>query len=174
MSRSDPPLSRQGASLAHLDPLPPHDLVLWSDGSVPSPLGKGGSGVLANCFLCGTEATLSFSAGAVFSSFFAGACAILRVSAGPGSTNKSATSLLFSSYLTLVLSSPLCPLFRLSFYLKLCGRSGRNCLLYLYEILRHVGSLDFHRGTCAPSSCSLCSLSSTLLRTQPSVKFLSL
>ena len=31
--------------------------------------------------------------------------------------------------MTLALSSPLCPLFRLSFYLKLCGRSGRNCLL---------------------------------------------
>ena len=34
-SRSDPPLSRQGAALAHLDSLPPHDLVLWTDGSVP-------------------------------------------------------------------------------------------------------------------------------------------
>ena len=27
--------SRQGAALAHLDSLPPHDLVLWTDGSVP-------------------------------------------------------------------------------------------------------------------------------------------
>ena len=27
-SRSDPPLSHQGAALAHLDSLPPHDLVL--------------------------------------------------------------------------------------------------------------------------------------------------
>ena len=34
--------------------------------------------------------------------------------------------------------------------------------------------LDFHRETCAPSSHSLCSLSSTLQRTQPSVKLLSL
>ena len=34
-SRSDPPLSRQGAALAHLDSLPPHDMVLWTDGSVP-------------------------------------------------------------------------------------------------------------------------------------------
>ena len=49
--------------------------------------------------------------------------------AGLVSTNKSATSLLFSYYLTLVLSSPLCPLLHLSSYLKLCGRSGRNCLL---------------------------------------------
>ena len=47
-----------------------------------------------------------------------------------GSTNKPATSLLFSNYLTLALSSPLCPLLRLSFHLKLCGRSGRNCFLF--------------------------------------------
>ena len=77
-SRSDPPLTHQGAALAHLDSLPPHDLVLWTDGSVPFPLSKGGSGLLANCSLCGTEATLSFSAGPVCSSFFTEACAILH------------------------------------------------------------------------------------------------
>ena len=77
-SRSDPPHSRQGAALAHLDSLPPHDLVLWTDGSVPFPFGKGGSGVLANCSLCGTEATLSFSAGPMCSSFSTEACAILH------------------------------------------------------------------------------------------------
>ena len=76
--RSDPPLSCQGAALAHLDSLPLHDLVLWSDGSVPFPFGKSGSDVLANCSLCGTEATLSFSAGPVCSSFSAEACAILH------------------------------------------------------------------------------------------------
>ena len=77
-SRSDPPHSRQGAVLAHLDSLPTHDLVLWTDGSVPLPFGKGGCGVLANCSLCGTEATLSFSAGLVCSRFSAEACAILH------------------------------------------------------------------------------------------------
>ena len=55
-SRSDPPLTRQGAALARFDSLPPHDLVLWTDGSVPFLFGKGSSGVLANCSLCGTEA----------------------------------------------------------------------------------------------------------------------
>ena len=49
--------------------------------------------------------------------------------AGLGSTNKSAISLIFSYCLTLVLSSPPCPLPHLSSYLKLCGRSGRNCFL---------------------------------------------
>ena len=73
---SDPLHSRQGAALAHLDSLPPHDLVLWTDGSFP--FGKGGSSVLAKCSLCGTEATLSFSAGPVCSSFSAEACTILH------------------------------------------------------------------------------------------------
>ena len=75
-SRSDPSLTRQGAALVHLDSLPHRDLVLRTDGSFP--FGKGGSGVLANCPLCGTEATLSFSAGPVCSSFSAEACAILH------------------------------------------------------------------------------------------------
>ena len=82
-SRSSPPfplhaLALIPLTLAHLDSLPPHDLVLWTDGSVPFPFGKGGSGVLANCSLCGTEAALSFSAGPVCSSFSAEACAILH------------------------------------------------------------------------------------------------
>ena len=37
-----------------------------------------------------------------------------------------------------------------------------------------TGSLNFHRGTCAPSSRSLCPLSSLLQWTQPTVKLLSL
>ena len=61
----------------------------------------------------------------------------LLVSAAPTSL-----PLLFSSYLTLVLSSPLCPLLHLSFYLKLCDRSGRNCLLSPPVLLDYNGSLD--------------------------------
>ena len=49
--------------------------MLWTDDSFH--FGKGGRGVLANCSLCGTETTLSFSAGQVCSSFSAEACAIL-------------------------------------------------------------------------------------------------
>ena len=121
-SRSDLPLSRQGAGLAHLDSLSPHDLVLWTDGSVPFPFGKDGSGVLAVCSLCGTEATLSFSAGQFVHVFLLKPAPFCTPFAGLGSTNKSAISLLFSSYLTLVVSSPPCPLLHLSFYLQLCGR----------------------------------------------------
>ena len=55
---------------------------------------------------------------------------------------------LFSYYLTLVLFSPPCPLLHLSFYLKLCGRSGRNCLLSPV-LSDYNGSPDtrFPRGT---------------------------
>ena len=62
--------------------------------------------------------------------------------AGLGNTTKSAFILLFSSYLTLVLSSPPCPLLHLSFYLKLCGRSGRNCLLSPSALSGYNGSPD--------------------------------
>ena len=60
--------------------------------------------------------------------------------AGLGSTIKFAISLLFY-YLTLVLSSPPCPLLYLFSYLKLCGRSGRNCLLSPV-LSDYNGSLD--------------------------------
>ena len=110
-SSSDPSLSRCGAALAHLDSLPPHNLVIWTDGSVRLSFGKDGSGVIANCSLCGTETTRSFSLGPVCSSVSAEACAILQALRWfSRSTNKSATSLLLFS---------LCPLLRLFFYLKL-------------------------------------------------------
>ena len=69
--------------------------------------------------------------------------------AGLGSTNKSAIFLLFSYYLTLVLFSPPCSLLHLSSYLKLCGRSGRNCLLSSPVLSGYNGSPDTHfsRGT---------------------------
>ena len=62
--------------------------------------------------------------------------------AGLGSTNKSITSHLFSSYLTLVLSLPPGPLLHLSFYLNLPGRSGKNCLLSPPVLSGYNESLD--------------------------------
>ena len=64
--------------------------------------------------------------------------------AGLRSTNKSAISPVFSSCLTLVLSSPPCPLLHLSSYLKLCGRSGRNCPLSPPVVSGYNGSPDTH------------------------------
>ena len=53
-------------------------MVLWTDGSVSFLFGKCCSGVIANCSLFGTEATLSISAGPECSSCSAEACGILR------------------------------------------------------------------------------------------------
>ena len=72
-TRFDPSLSRQGVALGSL---PSNNLVIGTDGSVPFAIGKGGSGVLANCSLC--RAVASFSAGPVCSSFAVEACDILR------------------------------------------------------------------------------------------------
>ena len=60
-----------------------------------------------------------------------------KLFAGLGSTNKSATFLLFSSYMTIVLFSSLCSLLCLSCYLNL---SGRNCLLSLPVLSGYNGS----------------------------------
>ena len=62
--------------------------------------------------------------------------------AGLSSTYKSAIYFLFSFYLTLVLFSPPCPLLHLSSYLKLCGRSRRNCLLSPPVLSDYNGSPD--------------------------------
>ena len=56
-------------------------LMIWYSGQTALVLfafGKGDSGVLVNCFLCGTEATLSYSAGPICLSFSAKACTILH------------------------------------------------------------------------------------------------
>ena len=96
--------------------------------------------------------------------------------AGLGSTNKSATSLLFSSYLTLALSSPPSPLLHLFFYLKLFGRSGRNCSLSSCSIrpqwlprrmfLRGNDAVDelARRGALLAPSAIPCSLSPLISR----------
>ena len=125
--------------------------------------------------------------------------------AGLSKTNKSATSLLFSSDLLSpsVLSghnrSPNTCFSRgttrlmswtdeerYSFPLQFLVVSLSSYLSYpllsflgleaycLIKIIRHTGSFNFHRGTCAPSSCSLNSLSFLLQRTQSFVKLLPL
>ena len=96
-SRSDPLLFCQGAALAHLDSLPFHDLVLWTES-------KGGSGARTNCTLCGTKATVFFLAGPVCSSFFAEAGVILQALRW-SRQHQQVCRYLFSS-LTLALSSP--------------------------------------------------------------------
>ena len=148
-SRSDPLLSHQGAALAHLDSLPPHDLVLWTDGSVPLLLVRAAPAFLPTAFSVALRPLIPFRQAQYVPVFPLKPAPFCRLFAGLGSTNKSAIFLLFSSYLTLVLSSPPCPLLHLSCYLKLCGRSGRNCLLSPRVLSDYNGSPDtrFSRGT---------------------------
>ena len=125
--RSDFPRSRQGVALTYLGSLPHYDLVLWTNGSVPFPFGKGGSDVLASCSLFVAPRSLFPSQQAQYAqASLIKPAPLCKLFAGFGSTNKSTTSLLFSSYLTLVFSSPPYPLLHLFFHLNLSGRSGRN------------------------------------------------
>ena len=128
-SRFGPPLSHLGAALPALAL---SSLVVLYSG-------------LANLFLlllvraapAYLQATFPMALGPLFRFrrvwcvrvFLLGPAPFCPLFAGLGSVGKHATSLLFSSCLTLVLFSPLCPLLRLSFYLELSGVSGRGCLL---------------------------------------------
>ena len=92
-SHSYYPFSHQSAALTHLDSLPLHNLVIWTNGSVPF-FGNNGFSVLANSPLLITKSTLFFSQYVqVFALHPAPFC---KLFAGLGSTNKSAISLLFS------------------------------------------------------------------------------
>ena len=114
-SRSDLPLTRQGAALAHLDSLPPYDLVLWTDGSVPFLFGKGALASLPTALSCALRPLFSFQQAQYVQVFLLKRATFCILFVGLGSTNKSAVSHFFSFYLTLALCSPLCPL--LSFLL---------------------------------------------------------
>ena len=122
-SRSDSLLSLSQKCGSGPPWLSPHNLVLWTDGSVPFPLGKGCSGVLTNSFLFSWPSMFKF-----FRWNLPHSASSLLVSATPTSL-----PLLFSSPPVWL---PLSPLLRLSFYLKLCGRSDRNCLLHLFCSIR--------------------------------------
>ena len=51
--------------------LPPSDIQVWTDGSVPSLFGPGGAGVYVTCSKCHTSNSLSFPTGPIASSFTA-------------------------------------------------------------------------------------------------------
>ena len=148
-TRSDPPFSRQGAALAHLDFLPPHDLVLWTDALFLFFLAKAAPAFLLTAFSVVVTLLFPFRQAQCAQVFPMKRAPFCTLFAGLGNTDKSATFLLFSSYLTFVLSSPPCPFLHLSSYLKLFGRSGRNCLLFPTVLSGYNGSQDtrFSQGT---------------------------
>ena len=141
-SCSDLPLSRQGATLTHLDFLPPHDLLLLTDGSVPFPFGKGGSGLLANCLLfVALRPLFPFQQAQYVQVFLVKPAPFCKLFASLGSTSKSATST--------PISLSFCPRHPVLSFLKLCGRSGRNCLISLPVLSGYNESPDtrFFRAT---------------------------
>ena len=78
--------------------------MIWTDGSVSFSFGKSGFGVLANCSLCGTEATFLFRPAQYVQVFLLKPAPLCKLSAGLGSINKLEVSFLFSLSPTLALS----------------------------------------------------------------------
>ena len=146
-SRSDPPFSRQGATLAHLDSLP---LMIWYSGQTALFfLARVAPAFLPTALTVASRPLFPFRQAQYVQVFPLKPAPFYTLFAGLGSTNKPVISLLFSYCLTLVLSLPPCPLLHLSSYLKLCGRSGRSCLLSPPVPSGYNGSPDtrFSRGT---------------------------
>ena len=63
--------ARLQTASSRLSSLPPSDIQVWTDGSVPSFFGPGGAGVYVTCSKCNTSNSLSFSSGPIASSFTA-------------------------------------------------------------------------------------------------------
>ena len=139
---SDDPLSRQGAALAPLDSLPPMTSYSGQTALFLFLLIRAASAFLPTALSMVLRPLFPFRQAQYVPVFPLKPAPFCTLFAGLGSTNKFATSLLFSYYLTLVLSSPPCPLLHLSSYLKLCDRSGRNCLLSPPAISGYNGSQD--------------------------------
>ena len=111
-SRSDLPLSRQGAALAHLDSLP---LMFWCSGQTALFfffLARAAPAFLPTALSVALRPLFPFRQAQYVQVFPLKPAPFCTLFAGLGSTNKLATSLLFSYYPTLVLSSP--PSFLLS------------------------------------------------------------
>ena len=107
-SRSDTPLYCQGTALAYLDSLPPYDLLIWTNGSVPFSFGKGGLTYLPTAFFVALRLVLSFYQAQYVQVFPLKPAPFCKLFGGLGSTSKSATSLLLlsdSRYLLATLSS---------------------------------------------------------------------
>ena len=93
---------------------------------------------------CDAEHTLSIRQAQFVQDFPLKPAPFCKLYAGLSSTNKSAISLLFSFSQTLVLPSPHCTLFRLSFFRKLSRTIGMNYLLTPPLLSGRNGSPENH------------------------------
>ena len=121
-SRSDPPLSRQGSALAHLDSLLPHDLALWTDGSVL--FAKAALPYLPTAFSTALRPLFPFQQAQYVQVFPLKPAPFCTLFAGLDSTNKSATSLLPSdsrSVLSSIFPQSLWQIWRKLFSLSFCS-----------------------------------------------------
>ena len=64
-------IARLQTASSRLSSLPPSDIQVWTDSSVPSIFGPGGAGVYVTCSKCNTSSSLSSSTGPIASSFIA-------------------------------------------------------------------------------------------------------
>ena len=136
-SRSDPVLSRQGAALAHLDFLP---LMIWCFGQTALflfLLARAAPAFLPSALSVALRPLL-FSAGPVCSSFSAEACTILHALCWSRQHQQVChfSSLLFSYYLTLVLSSPLAFLLSQTLWQIWQELSSLSCSIRLQWVLK--------------------------------------
>ena len=120
----------------------PSQLAVWTDGLLLFPFGKGCSVVHANYSFCGTETTLSFSAGPVCSSFSTEICALLQALHWSRKHQQvcqfSSPFIRLSFCLRHPVLSPYFP-FAPSFW-QIC----QDCLLYCLLLLGCNGSPDTH------------------------------
>ena len=141
-SRSDPPLSHQGAALASLTLSP---LMIWYHGQTALflfLLARAAPAFLPTALSVALRPLFPFRQAQYLPVSPLKSAPFCTLFAGLGNTIKSAIFLLFSYYLTLILSSPPCSLLHLSSYLKLCGRSGRNCPFSPPVLSSYNGSPD--------------------------------
>ena len=61
--------ARLQSASSRLSSLPPSDIQVWTDGSLPSLFGPSSAGVYVTCSKCNTSKSLSFSSGPIASSF---------------------------------------------------------------------------------------------------------
>ena len=129
-SRSDLSCSRQGAALAHHDSL--FRLMIWCFEQTALflfLLARAAPAYLPTALSVALWPLVPFEQAQYAQVFPLKPAPFCTLFAGIGSSNKSTTSVLFFSYLTLAMSSPPRPLIHFSLYRNLSSRSGRNCLL---------------------------------------------